>query len=131
MECSLVRPGPEKGVELAESVQGTVPELAELGGNVQGTVLELAELRGDLRRQHAWHGQQECSRVRPGHARGAELEVEEGSVSTYDVATRVSGATQLYASEWGSTQLYASASDGESTQRHSGASVASGASSQG
>ena len=117
MECSLVRPGPEKGVELGE--------------NVQGAVLELAELRGDLRHQHTWHGQHECSRVRPGHARGAELEAEEGSVSTYDVATRVSGATQLYASEWGSTQRYASASEGGgSTQRDSGASTASGASSQ-
>ena len=108
MECSLVRPGPEKGVELGE--------------NVQGAMLELAELRGDLRHQHTWHGQHECSRVRPGHARGAELEAEEGSVSTYDVATRVSGATQLYASECGSTQLYASESEGGDTQ--GGASVA-------
>ena len=106
MECSLVRPGPEKG--------------AELGENVQGTVLELAELCGE--RQRAWHEQQECSRVRPGYARGAELEVEDGSVSTCDVATRVSGATQLYASEWGSTQLYASASEGGDTQGHSGTS---------
>ena len=117
MECSPLRPGPEKG--------------AELGEDMQEVVLELAELRGALRGQHAWHGQQECSRVRPGHARGAELEAEERSVSTCDVATRISGATQLYASEWGSTQRYTSASEGESTQRHSGASEASGASSQG
>ena len=117
MECSGVRPGPEKGVELETGVQQPMLELAELRGGLRQRTAEAPELRG-------------CSRIRPGCERGVELEGEEGSASTCAVLSRVSGATQLYESEGGSTRFYADASAGESTQRYSDAASEAGTGSQ-